>query len=212
MTAAPTPTGRTRPGPVPPGSTWVVAGLGNPGPWFRRTRHNAGFLVVDRLARRHDARFRLRGLGATVAEIEVDGRRVVLAKPQWFINLSGRPVAGLLRRYGVPADRLLVVQDDLDFPFGAGRLKRGGGPGGHNGPRSVTKALGTRDYVRLRFGIGRPPKGQTIGNFVLQEFSAAEQAELPVLLDRCATAVETLVVRGLNRAQDTLHTADVQTG
>ncbi|AUY52279.1 aminoacyl-tRNA hydrolase [Streptomyces sp. CB01881] len=205
MTSGPTPPAAAGPRPPAAGTTWVVAGLGNPGPWFRRTRHNAGFLVVDRLAERHGARFRLRGLGTRVAEIEVEGRRVVLAKPQWFINLSGRPVAGLLRRHGVPAERLLVVQDDLDFPFGAGRLKRGGGPGGHNGARSVTNALGTRDYVRLRFGVGRPPKGQTIGNFVLQEFSADEQAGLPALLDRCAEAAETLVVRGLNRAQDMLH-------
>ncbi|WP_406197390.1 aminoacyl-tRNA hydrolase [Kitasatospora sp. NBC_01560] len=196
------------PAPTAPGTTWVVAGLGNPGPWFRRTRHNAGFLVVDRLAERHGARFRLRGLGHRVAEIEVDGRQVVLAKPQWFINLSGRPVAGLLRRYGVPAGRLLVVQDDLDFPFGAARLKHGGGPGGHNGVRSVSEVLGTRDYVRLRFGVGRPPKGQRVNDFVLKPFSAAEEAAVPALLDRCAEAAEaaeTLVTRGLNRAQDALN-------
>ncbi|MGK4578726.1 aminoacyl-tRNA hydrolase [Kitasatospora sp. HPMI-4] len=185
---------------------WLVAGLGNPGPWFRGTRHNAGFLAVDRLAERHGAKFRLRAARCRVAEIEIDGRLVVLAKPQWSINLSGNPVRTAMRMYGVPAERLLVVQDDLDFPFGAVRLKRGGGPGGHNGARSVGEALGTRDYIRLRFGIGRPPKGQTIGTFVLKEFSEAERTELPALLDRCADTVEALVTHGLNRAQDRLHT------
>ncbi|MFJ9611335.1 aminoacyl-tRNA hydrolase [Kitasatospora sp. NPDC101176] len=184
---------------------WLIAGLGNPGPWFRLTRHNAGFLTVDRLAERHGARFRRRGIGVQVSEIEVDGRRVLLAKPQWFINLSGRPVAALLRRHGVPAAQLVVVQDDLDFAFGAGRLKRGGGPGGHNGVRSVGEVLGTRDFVRLRFGIGRPPKGQSVGDFVLKRFSDEEQAALPGVLDRCADALETLVRLGLNRAQDALN-------
>ncbi|MFD5461682.1 aminoacyl-tRNA hydrolase [Kitasatospora sp. NPDC127059] len=188
-----------------PDAPWLIAGLGNPGPWFRLTRHNAGFLTVDRLAERHGARFRRRGIGAVVAEIEVDGRRVLLAKPQWFINLSGRPVAALLRRYGVPAQHLVVVQDDLDFAYGAGKLKRGGGPGGHNGVRSVGDVLGTRDFVRLRFGIGRPPKGQSIGDWVLKKFSDEELTAMPGVLDRCADALETLVRLGLNRAQDALN-------
>lgn len=184
---------------------WLIAGLGNPGPWFRLTRHNAGFLTVDRLAERHGARFRRRGIGSVVAEIEVDGRRVFLAKPQWFINLSGRPVAGLMRRYGVPVEHLVVVQDDLDFAYGSGKLKRGGGPGGHNGVRSVGEVLGTRDFVRLRFGIGRPPKGQSVGDYVLKKFSDEELAAMPGMLDRCADALETLVRLGLNRAQDALN-------
>ncbi|MGW1073083.1 aminoacyl-tRNA hydrolase [Streptomyces sp. NPDC002537] len=188
---------------------WLVAGLGNPGPWFRGTRHNAGFLVVDRLAERHGATFRLHKVRSRVAETEIGGRRVILAEPQWFINLSGSPVVTVMRNYGIPADRLLVVQDDLDFPFGDIRLKRGGGPGGHNGQRSVINALGTRECMRLRFGIGRPPKGRTIGKFVLEEFSEDERTELPTLLDRCADTVETLVLHGLDRAQRELHAADV---
>ncbi|MFE6053350.1 aminoacyl-tRNA hydrolase [Kitasatospora sp. NPDC056446] len=189
---------------------WLIAGLGNPGPWFRLTRHNAGFLAVDRLAERHGVRFRRRGLATLVAETEVDGRTVLLAKPLWFINLSGRPVAGLLRRYGVPVEQLVVVQDDLDLAFGAAKLKRGGGPGGHNGVRSVGEVLGTRDFVRLRFGIGRPPKGQSIGDFVLKKFSDDELAAMPGELDRCANALETLVRLGLNRAQDALNAPAAQ--
>ncbi|WP_051711006.1 aminoacyl-tRNA hydrolase [Streptomyces sp. NRRL S-350] len=188
------------------GAPWLIAGLGNPGPWFRLTRHNAGFLAVDRLAERHGARFRRRGIATLVAEIQVDGHPVLLAKPLWFINLSGRPVAGLLRRYGVPVERLVVAQDDLDFPFGSARLKRGGGPGGHNGVRSVGEALGTRDFIRLRFGVGRPPKGQSVGDFVLAKFSDDELAVMPDELDACADALEALVRLGLNRAQDILNT------
>ncbi|MBO1416813.1 aminoacyl-tRNA hydrolase [Streptomyces sp. FH025] len=191
---------------------WLIAGLGNPGPWFRLTRHNAGFLTVDRLAERHGARFRRRGIATLVAEIELDGRRVLLAKPLWFINLSGRPVAGLLRRYGVPVERLVVVQDDLDFAYGSGKLKRGGGPGGHNGVRSVGEVLGTRDFVRLRFGIGRPPKGQSVGDYVLKRFSDEELAAMPGVLDRCADALETLVRLGLNRAQDALNNSAAPQG
>ncbi|MFF4402992.1 aminoacyl-tRNA hydrolase [Streptomyces sp. NPDC001404] len=189
---------------------WVVAGLGNPGPWFGGTRHNAGFLAVDHLARRHGAAFRWHRARCRLAEIEVDGRRVILAKPQWFINLSGSPVAAVLQAYGVPAERLLVVYDDMAFRFGAVRMKRGGGAGGHNGVRSVTEALGTQDYARFRFGIGRPPQGQKAGQFVLQNFSESERTGLPSLLDRCADTVEALVVHGLDKAQTALHTAQAQ--
>ncbi|MFI6157527.1 aminoacyl-tRNA hydrolase [Kitasatospora sp. NPDC051170] len=188
---------------------WLITGLGNPGPWFRGTRHNAGFLAVDRLAERHGARFRRSGIATMVAEIGVDGRRVLLAKPLWVINWAGRPTAALMRRRGVPVERLVVVQDDLDFAFGTGRLKRGGGPGGHNGVRSVGEVLGTRDFVRLRFGIGRPPKGESVGDYVLGRFSEEELAAMPGVLDRCADALETLVRLGLNRAQDALNVAPV---
>ncbi|KDN85056.1 aminoacyl-tRNA hydrolase [Kitasatospora cheerisanensis] len=190
------------------GERWLVAGLGNPTRRYAGTRHNAGFLVADRLAERHGARWR--GLTTRTASFELDGRTVLLAEPLWSINLSGRPVAALLRRHGVPVERLVVVQDDLDFPFGAARLKRGGGPGGHHGARSVHKALGTADYARLRVGVGRPPKGTRVDHWVVQEFSAEERERMPELLDRCADAVETLVRRGPNRAQDVLHTADAR--
>ncbi|QKW19858.1 aminoacyl-tRNA hydrolase [Kitasatospora sp. NA04385] len=184
------------------GEQWLVAGLGNPTRRYAGTRHNAGFLVADRLAERHGARWR--GLTTRTASFELDGRTVLLAEPQWSINLSGRPVAGLLRRHGVPVERLLVVQDDLDFPFGTARLKRGGGPGGHNGARSVHAALGTADYARLRVGVGRPAKGEKVSDFVVARFSDEERARVPELLERCADAVEALVLHGPHRARDVL--------
>ncbi|GAA2101415.1 aminoacyl-tRNA hydrolase [Kitasatospora saccharophila] len=187
---------------------WLVAGLGNPTRRYAGTRHNAGFLVADRLAERHGARWR--GLTTRTASFVLDGRTVLLAEPQWSINLSGRPVAGLLRRYGIPVERLLVVQDDLDFPFGTARLKRGGGPGGHNGARSVHAALGTADYARLRVGVGRPAKGVKVSDFVVERFSDGERERMPELLERCADAVEAFVLRGLGRAQSVLHAADAR--
>lgn len=188
----------------------LVAGLGNPGPWFAGTRHNTGFSVVEHLADRAGARFRMAGPRCRVAEIELAGREVLLAKPLWTINQSGPPLAALLRAQGIPpTSGLLVVQDDLDFPFGALRLKRAGGPGGHNGVRSVAEALGTRDFLRLRFGVGRPGQGQSMGRFVLGRFTEAEREQFPGLLDRCAAALEVLMTSGLDRAQTALHSVPV---
>lgn len=188
-----------------PNDPWLIAGLGNAGPWFAGTRHNAGFSVVDHLAERTGARFRLRHPRYRLAETEIAGRPVLLAKPLWDINHSGPPVAALLRSRAIPAARLLVVQDDLDFPFGVVRLKRAGGPGGHNGVRSVAEALGTRDFLRLRFGVGRPAPGQKTARFVLGRFTPEEAARFPELSDRCADAVDTLIERGLDKAQTALH-------
>lgn len=185
---------------------WLIAGLGNPGPWFAETRHNAGFSIVEHLAERAGVRFRLRGPRCRLAEIELAGRPILLAKPLWTINQSGSPIAGLMRSHTLPVTRLLVVQDDLDFPFGTVRLKRAGGPGGHNGVRSVSDAIGTRDFLRLRFGVGRPAKGQKMGGFVLGKFTELERQQLPDLRERCATTVQTLIEHGLDKAQTALHT------
>jgi peptidyl-tRNA hydrolase, PTH1 family len=186
--------------------TWLIVGLGNGGFWFAGTRHNAGFSVVEHLAARAGARFRWAGPRCRVAEIELAGQPVVLAKPLWNINKSGGPVAALMRARRVGAMRMVVVQDDLDFPFGKVVLKRGGGAGGHNGVRSVSDTVKSHEYTRLRFGVGRPAKGQKMGRFVVGKFAEAEREQMPALLDRCADAVEMLVEQGLSRAQTALHT------
>lgn len=192
--------------PRPRQEPWLIAGLGNPGPWFAGTRHNAGFTVVEHLAARAGRRFGWAGPRCRVAEIELAGRPVLLAKPLWTINQAGPPLAALMRARRVPAPRLVVVQDDLDFAFGTVWLKRGGGPGGHNGVRSVSETLDSREFARLRFGVGRPANGEKVGRFVLGKFGPQEQERIPELLDRCAEAVESLIANGLDRAQTLLHT------
>ena len=184
---------------------FLVIGLGNPGPAYASTRHNAGFLVATLLAERLGARFKpFRGAGgrAQVVEARLAGAPVVLARPQSFMNESGGPVASIARFFKVPADRVIVVHDDLDLPFGALRLKRGGGDGGHNGLRSITASLGDRDYLRVRLGIGRPPGRQDPADYVLRSFSSAERKELGYHVDRAADAVEALLGDGLEAAQN----------
>jgi peptidyl-tRNA hydrolase, PTH1 family len=179
----------------------LVVGLGNPGPRYAGTRHNAGFLVVELLAERMGGRFRSRGR-CDVLEGRLVDAPVVLAKPKSYMNESGGPIVAVSRFYKVPVDRLTIVHDDLDLPFGALRLKRGGGDGGHNGLRSATAALGTREYARVRFGVGRPPGRQDPADYVLRDFSAAERKELGYLVDRAADAVEVLLSQGLEAAQN----------
>src|SRR5262245_58851947 len=136
---------------------WLIVGLGNPGPAYAGNRHNAGFMVVDALARRVGGRFKSHRARAEVVEGRLNGQRVVIAKPRSFMNESGGPVAGLRDFYKVPFEKLIVVHDELDVPYGAIRLKQGGGDNGHNGLRSITRSLGDRNYFRTRFGVGRPP-------------------------------------------------------
>jgi PTH1 family peptidyl-tRNA hydrolase len=184
---------------------FLVVGLGNPGPRYAGTRHNAGFLVVDLLAERLGGRLKAHKGRADVLEGRFAGVPVVLAEPRSYMNESGGPVGSVARFYKIPIGRVVVVHDDLDLPFGALRLKVGGGDGGHNGLRSVTAALGSKDYVRVRFGIGRPPGRQDPADFVLREFGSAERKELGFLVDRAADAVETLLAEGLDAAQNTYH-------
>jgi PTH1 family peptidyl-tRNA hydrolase len=184
----------------------LVVGLGNPGPAYVGNRHNVGFLVLDELAERVGGRFKSHKAGADVVEGRLAGRRVVLAKPRSFMNLSGGPVAGLVRFYKVPLDELIVVHDELDVPFDAVRLKLGGGDNGHNGLRSITKSLGAKDYYRVRVGIGRPPGRMDPADFVLRDFSMAERKELAFVVDRAADATEALLANGLVAAQNTFHT------
>jgi len=189
------------------GERWLIVGLGNPGPGYAGNRHNAGYMVADVLAERAGARFRAGRFQAAVAEGRLAGQPVTLGKPLTFMNLSGGPVAGLSGYYRVPAGRIVVIHDELDIPFGTIRLKRGGGDNGHNGLRAVTASLGTRDYYRIRFGIGRPPGRMDPAAFVLRDFSAAERKELPFLLDRAADAAEALLTEGLAAAQNAFHGA-----
>jgi len=163
-------------------------------------------MVTALLAERAGARFKAHRSGNEVAEGRFAEVPVTLARPRSYMNLSGRPVAALTAFYKVPPDRLVVVHDELDIPFGAVRLKLGGGDNGHNGLRSITQALGTRDYYRVRFGIGRPPGRMDPAVYVLRDFSAAERKDLPLFIDRCADATETLIAKGLADAQNIYHT------
>jgi PTH1 family peptidyl-tRNA hydrolase len=188
---------------------WLVVGLGNPGAKYAGNRHNVGFLVVDLLAERMGARFKAHKGRADVVEGRLAGQRVVLAKPSSYMNLSGGPVASLRDFFKVPAERIVVVHDELDLPFATLRLKRGGGDNGHNGLRSLTQSLGTKEYLRVRWGIGRPPGRQDPADFVLKDFTAAERKEVPFHVDRAADAVEALLTGTLEAAQNTFHaTAD----
>lgn len=184
----------------------LVVGLGNPGAAYERTRHNVGFLVADSLAERVGGRFTVhKKSGTDLLQARLDGRQVLIAKPRSYMNLSGRPVSALARFFSVPPTEVIVVHDELDLPFGAVRLKRGGGEGGHNGLRSISGALTTKDYLRTRLGIGRPPGRQDPADFVLKPFAAAERKEVPVVVERAADAVELLLRVGLEAAQNQLH-------
>ncbi|WP_151774599.1 aminoacyl-tRNA hydrolase [Streptomyces abyssomicinicus] len=185
---------------------WLVVGLGNPGPEYAMNRHNVGFMVADLLADRMGGRFKRAGKAqAQVVEGRVGppgplSRRVVLVKPMSFMNLSGGPVNALRDFYKVPTAHVVAVHDELDIDHGTLRLKLGGGDNGHNGLKSITKAMGP-EYHRVRFGIGRPPGRMPVADFVLKDFSSAERKELDFFVDRAADAVESLVLEGLERAQ-----------
>jgi len=189
-----------------PGSPMLVAGLGNPGAEYDGTRHNVGFVVADVLAARAGGRFSAhRKSGADVCEARRAGRRAVLAKPRGYMNLSGGPVANAARFFSVAPTDVVVVHDDLDLEFGVVRLKRGGGEGGHNGLRSISKSLATKDYLRVRFGIGRPPGRQDPADYVLKRWSPAEHRELDVSVELAADAVEAVLADGLEPAQNRFH-------
>ncbi|MZD03658.1 aminoacyl-tRNA hydrolase [Streptomyces sp. SID5785] len=187
---------------------WLIAGLGNPGPEYAMNRHNVGFMVADLLARRMGAKFKRATKGqAQVVEGRIGppgpaNRRVILAKPMSYMNVSGGPVTALRDFYKVPVAHIVAVHDELDIDYGVLRLKLGGGDNGHNGLKSITKSLGS-DYHRVRFGIGRPPGRMQVADFVLKDFASAERKELDYFVDRAADAVEALVVEGLERAQST---------
>jgi PTH1 family peptidyl-tRNA hydrolase len=184
---------------------WIIVGLGNPGPQYAGNRHNAGAMVLDLLGERIGARFKSHRTRNDLAEGRLSGQPVTLAKPHSYMNLSGGPVAALAGFYKLGPERLVVIHDELDVPFDAVRLKLGGGDNGHNGLRSITASLGTRDYYRVRVGIGRPPGRMDPAAFVLKDFAPAERKELPLVLDRAADAAEALISKGLVEAQNLYH-------
>jgi peptidyl-tRNA hydrolase, PTH1 family len=187
------------------GATLVV-GLGNPGPQYERTRHNIGFMVADVLAERVGGRFSVhKKSGSDLLQARLDGRSVLVAKPRCYMNESGRPVAALARFFSIPVDRVIVVHDEIDLDFATIRLKQGGGEGGHNGLRSISSALTSKDYLRTRVGVGRPPGRMDAAAYVLQPFSAAERKDLPVICEQAADAVELLLQVGLEAAQNRVH-------
>jgi peptidyl-tRNA hydrolase, PTH1 family len=188
------------------GDAWLVVGLGNPGPGYSGNRHNVGFMVLDLLAQRIGARFKSHKSRADVVEGRLAGERVVLAKPRSYMNDSGGPVSSLRDFFKTPLDRLVVVHDELDLPYGGLRLKFGGGDNGHNGLRSIRRSLGTGDFNRVRFGIGRPPGSMDAAAFVLRDFGTAERKELELNVDHAADAVEALLTEGLERAQNSFNT------
>ncbi|WP_157407231.1 aminoacyl-tRNA hydrolase [Actinomadura atramentaria] len=184
---------------------WLVVGLGNPGPSYAGNRHNAGFMVLDVLAGRVGGRFKSHRSRADVVEERLGAERVVLAKPRSWMNESGGPVKALRDFYKAPVERLVVVHDELDVPYGAIRLKQGGGDNGHNGLRSITRSVGDRQYLRVRFGVGRPPGRMDAAAFVLKDFSTVERRELELNVERAADAVEALTASGLAAAQNLFH-------
>ncbi len=188
---------------------WLVVGLGNPGPSYAGNRHNAGFLVADLLAERMGGRFKAHKGRADVVEGRLAGARAVLAKPKCYMNESGGPAASLRDFYKVAIERIVVIHDELDIPYGALRLKLGGGDNGHNGLKSLRRSLGSGEFLRVRFGIGRPPGRQDPADFVLKDFAAAERKELPFHVDRAADAVEALLTGSLEAAQNAFHASPV---
>lgn len=187
--------------------TWLIVGLGNPGAQYSGNRHNVGQMVLDHLAERVGGSFRTHKTRAQVLDgrLGIGGPRVVLAKPMSYMNVSGGPVAGLASFYGLGVDRLIAVHDEIDIPFNTIKAKSGGGEGGHNGLRDISRAMGTKDYLRIRVGVGRPPGRMETADWVLHDFGTDERKELPLLIDDAAEAVELLVREGLAAAQQKFH-------
>ena len=181
---------------------FLLIGLGNPGREYKDSRHNIGFMLIDHLAVRLNAHGMKLQSKAIVISTHYEERKLILAKPQTYMNLSGQSVQGLLHFYKIPFENLLVAHDDLDLPFGALRIRPGGGPGGQRGMASTIEKLGTQDFPRLRLGIGRPPGRMDPKDYVLQDFSKDDLKFLPEVLDRAADAALEFVMKGLNAAMN----------
>ena len=185
-----------------PEFSYLLVGLGNPGRQYKDTRHNFGFMLIDRIAVRLNARGMKVQSKAIVTNAIYEDRKLILAKPQTYMNLSGQSVQGLVHFYKIPLTNVMVLSDDLDIPFGTIRIRAAGGPGGQRGLSSVIENLGTKDFPRLRLGIGRPPGRMDPANFILQNFSRDEMKSISEILDAAADAVLEFVKNGLNAAMN----------
>ena len=189
---------------------WLIVGLGNPGPEYEKTRHNIGQMVLDELAKEVGGSFKKHSKASAVVvegRLGFGGPKVILMKSLGYMNTSGGPVSTIAKFYGIDPDHIIVVHDELDIPFDTIKLKIGGGEGGHNGLRDITKALGTKDYYRVRTGIGRPPGRMDTADFVLKPFSSTEAKDLPFLISNAADATMMLVKEGLLATQQRYHGA-----
>jgi peptidyl-tRNA hydrolase, PTH1 family len=181
---------------------YLLIGLGNPGREYKDTRHNIGFMLIDQLAEKIGARGMKVQSKAIITSGLYEERKLILAKPQTYMNLSGQSVQGLLHFYKIPLENLLVAHDDLDIPYGTIRIRPTGGPGGQRGMANTIELLGTKDFPRLRLGIGRPPGRMDPKDYVLQDFSKDELKLMPELLSRAADAALEFVMKGLNAAMN----------
>ena len=189
---------------------WLIVGLGNPGPEYEKTRHNIGQMVLDELAKEVGGSFKKHSKASAVVvegRLGFGGPKVILMKSLGYMNTSGGPVSAVAKFYGIDPDHIIVVHDELDIPFDTIKLKIGGGEGGHNGLRDITKALGTKDYYRVRTGIGQPPGRMDTADFVLKPFSSTEAKDLPFLISNAADATMMLVKEGLLATQQRYHGA-----
>lgn len=184
------------------GATYLLVGLGNPGREYRENRHNIGFMALDAVSKALDARLGRLQSRALVSSVVWEGNRVILAKPQTFMNLSGQAVSSLLRFYKVPLIRLLVIHDDLDLPLGTLRLRPSGGSAGQRGLASIIQQLGTQDFPRLRLGIGRPPGQMDAADYVLQDFPTSERDLLQMVLEKSVSAAQAFIRSGLEKAMN----------
>ena len=180
----------------------LVAGLGNPGDKYSNTRHNIGFMVVDALASRQGIRVDKNKKRSLTGNTIITGEKVLIAKPQTFMNLTGEALGPLFSFLDIEIEDVIVVHDDLDLDFGRIKIKAGGGHGGHNGIRSIIPHIGGKDFIRVRVGIGKPPKGWDISNYVLNQFSSEEKKDLDDLLERAADAVEMIISVGHLKAMN----------
>lgn len=191
---------------------WLIVGLGNPGPKYFRNRHNVGALAIEMIAKQNSTSLTKNKanvwLGKTNFGSYGVGQGYYLAIPDTYMNTSGGPVGALTKYYSIPAERIIVIHDELDIPFGQVRVKRGGGEGGHNGLRDISRVLGTKDYVRLRLGIGRPSEHVTVADYVLSDFPKAKSAEVETMLLKASECVESIVKNGVSETQNKFHSAN----